>query len=138
MNKYTHAYTLAYIHLCIVCVCIVPFENENKQEPYSSLSACWRWAYKRLLIDSPHDPFGSDWQFVSDWSPRRQCPEGFLCIKAGRNPDYGYTSFDTFSWAFLSLFRLMTQDYWENLYQQVSFQKASMIELCLGAPMVSL
>ncbi|XP_072242385.1 sodium channel, voltage-gated, type I like, alpha b isoform X4 [Leuresthes tenuis] len=46
------------------------------------------------------------------------CPEGFVCIKAGRNPDYGYTSFDTFSWAFLSLFRLMTQDYWENLYQQ--------------------
>ncbi|XP_055019107.1 sodium channel, voltage-gated, type I like, alpha b [Boleophthalmus pectinirostris] len=46
------------------------------------------------------------------------CPEGFSCIKAGRNPDYGYTSFDTFSWAFLSLFRLMTQDYWENLYQQ--------------------
>uniref|UniRef100_A0AAR2IKV7 Sodium channel protein n=1 Tax=Pygocentrus nattereri TaxID=42514 RepID=A0AAR2IKV7_PYGNA len=48
----------------------------------------------------------------------RQCPEGFQCIKAGRNPDYGYTSFDTFSWAFLSLFRLMTQDFWENLYQQ--------------------
>ncbi|XP_061092051.1 sodium channel, voltage-gated, type I-like, alpha isoform X2 [Conger conger] len=47
-----------------------------------------------------------------------QCPEGYLCIKAGRNPDYGYTSFDTFGWAFLSLFRLMTQDYWENLYQQ--------------------
>uniref|UniRef100_A0A3Q2E0Z9 Sodium channel protein n=1 Tax=Cyprinodon variegatus TaxID=28743 RepID=A0A3Q2E0Z9_CYPVA len=46
------------------------------------------------------------------------CPEGFLCLKTGRNPDYGYTSFDTFSWAFLSLFRLMTQDYWENLYQQ--------------------
>ncbi|XP_062972505.1 sodium channel protein type 1 subunit alpha isoform X1 [Elgaria multicarinata webbii] len=46
-----------------------------------------------------------------------QCPEGYVCIKAGRNPNYGYTSFDTFSWAFLSLFRLMTQDYWENLYQ---------------------
>ncbi|KAJ3584304.1 hypothetical protein NHX12_014800, partial [Muraenolepis orangiensis] len=46
------------------------------------------------------------------------CPEGYICIKAGRNPDYDYTSFDTFSWAFLSLFRLMTQDYWENLYQQ--------------------
>ncbi|XP_051799245.1 sodium channel, voltage-gated, type I like, alpha b isoform X2 [Acanthochromis polyacanthus] len=46
------------------------------------------------------------------------CPEGFSCIKAGRNPNYGYTSFDTFSWAFLSLFRLMTQDFWENLYQQ--------------------
>ncbi|KAH0506818.1 Sodium channel protein type 9 subunit alpha [Microtus ochrogaster] len=47
-----------------------------------------------------------------------QCPEGYYCVKAGRNPDYGYTSFDTFSWAFLALFRLMTQDYWENLYQQ--------------------
>uniref|UniRef100_A0A8C0G2H6 Sodium channel protein n=1 Tax=Chelonoidis abingdonii TaxID=106734 RepID=A0A8C0G2H6_CHEAB len=46
-----------------------------------------------------------------------QCPEGYTCIKAGRNPNYGYTSFDTFGWAFLSLFRLMTQDYWENLYQ---------------------
>ncbi|KAL7881870.1 hypothetical protein AOLI_G00087190 [Acnodon oligacanthus] len=47
-----------------------------------------------------------------------QCPEGFVCRKAGRNPNYGYTSFDSFGWAFLSLFRLMTQDYWENLYQQ--------------------
>uniref|UniRef100_A0A8D1FD19 Sodium channel protein n=1 Tax=Sus scrofa TaxID=9823 RepID=A0A8D1FD19_PIG len=47
-----------------------------------------------------------------------QCPEGYICMKVGRNPDYGYTSFDTFSWAFLALFRLMTQDYWENLYQQ--------------------
>uniref|UniRef100_A0A8C8SWL3 Sodium channel protein n=1 Tax=Pelusios castaneus TaxID=367368 RepID=A0A8C8SWL3_9SAUR len=46
-----------------------------------------------------------------------KCPEGFECLKAGRNPNYGYTSYDTFSWAFLSLFRLMTQDYWENLFQ---------------------
>ncbi|XP_074892324.1 sodium channel protein type 4 subunit alpha isoform X2 [Buteo buteo] len=38
-------------------------------------------------------------------------------MKAGRNPNYGYTSYDTFSWAFLALFRLMTQDYWENLFQ---------------------
>nr|DBA25063.1 TPA: hypothetical protein GDO54_012636 [Pyxicephalus adspersus] len=47
-----------------------------------------------------------------------KCPEGFVCLKVGKNPNYGYTSFDTFGWAFLSLFRLMTQDYWENLYQQ--------------------
>ncbi|OCT63542.1 hypothetical protein XELAEV_18044638mg [Xenopus laevis] len=46
-----------------------------------------------------------------------KCPEGYICVKAGRNPNYGYTSFDTFNWAFLSLFRLMTQDCWENLYQ---------------------
>lgn len=49
----------------------------------------------------------------------RKCPEGFTCIKAGRNPNYGYTSYDSFGWAFLSLFRLMTQDYWENLFQLV-------------------
>ncbi|XP_068602035.1 sodium channel protein type 2 subunit alpha-like [Brachionichthys hirsutus] len=46
------------------------------------------------------------------------CPEGFACVRVGRNPDYDYTSFDSFGWAFLSLFRLMTQDAWENLYQQ--------------------
>ncbi|XP_053914135.1 sodium channel protein type 5 subunit alpha isoform X5 [Cuculus canorus] len=46
------------------------------------------------------------------------CPEGYKCFKAGENPDHGYTSFDTFGWAFLSLFRLMTQDCWERLYQQ--------------------
>ncbi|KAM7176582.1 sodium channel protein type 5 subunit alpha-like [Macrochelys suwanniensis] len=46
------------------------------------------------------------------------CPDKYVCLKVGENPDYGYTSFDTFGWAFLSLFRLMTQDYWERLYQQ--------------------
>ncbi|MEJ1271218.1 hypothetical protein NN561_002053 [Cricetulus griseus] len=59
---------------------------------------------------------GFDWEeYINNKS--RQCPEGYQCMKAGRNPNYGYTSFDTFSWAFLALFRLMTQDYWENLYQ---------------------
>ncbi|XP_048846270.1 sodium channel protein type 4 subunit alpha B [Brienomyrus brachyistius] len=46
-----------------------------------------------------------------------KCPEGYICIKAGRNPNYGYTSYDSFGWAFLALFRLMTQDFWENLFQ---------------------
>ncbi|XP_043851194.1 sodium channel protein type 9 subunit alpha-like [Dromiciops gliroides] len=48
-----------------------------------------------------------------------ECPEGYMCVKAGRNPDHGYTSFDTFSWAMMTLFRLMTLDYWETLYQQI-------------------
>uniref|UniRef100_A0A8C1LDA4 Sodium channel protein n=1 Tax=Cyprinus carpio TaxID=7962 RepID=A0A8C1LDA4_CYPCA len=46
-----------------------------------------------------------------------RCPEGYTCMKAGRNPNYGYTSYDNFGWAFLTLFRVMTQDYWENLFQ---------------------
>lgn len=50
----------------------------------------------------------------------RQCDEGYMCIQGfGGNPNYGYTSFDTFAWALLSAFRLMTQDNWEALYQQV-------------------
>ncbi|KAM9716338.1 sodium channel protein type 4 subunit alpha A isoform 1-T6 [Menidia menidia] len=47
------------------------------------------------------------------------CPEGYTCMKAGRNPNFGYTSFDSFGWAFLALFRLMTQDFWENLFQLI-------------------
>jgi len=48
------------------------------------------------------------------------CPSGYVCRKAGINPDDGYTNFDNFPWAMLCAFRLMTQDYWENLYQLVS------------------
>ncbi|XP_043930755.1 sodium channel protein type 2 subunit alpha-like isoform X2 [Protopterus annectens] len=62
-------------------------------------------------------PGAKDALLCGNASDAGQCPSGFMCMKAGRNPNYGYTSFDTFSWAFLSLFRLMTQDYWENLYQ---------------------
>ncbi|XP_068051865.1 sodium channel protein type 2 subunit alpha-like [Anomalospiza imberbis] len=58
-----------------------------------------------------------DFLLCGNSSDAGKCPEEFICVKAGKNPNYGYTSFDTFSWAFLSLFRLMTQDYWENLYQ---------------------
>ncbi|NWS56290.1 SCN5A protein, partial [Chunga burmeisteri] len=61
--------------------------------------------------------------FANDTAPlsiitSRICPPDYICLKIGPNPDYGFTSFDTFGWAFLSLFRLMTQDYWERLYQQ--------------------
>ncbi|KAF5910764.1 hypothetical protein HPG69_004853, partial [Diceros bicornis minor] len=64
------------------------------------------------VLDGQKDPL-----LCGNGSDAGQCPEGYICVKAGRNPNYGYTSFDTFSWAFLSLFRLMTQDFWENLYQ---------------------
>ncbi|XP_076822135.1 sodium channel protein type 4 subunit alpha B-like [Clavelina lepadiformis] len=46
-----------------------------------------------------------------------KCWDGYSCYEGGINPNFGYTSYDTFYWAFLSLFRLMAQDYWENLYQ---------------------
>lgn len=59
----------------------------------------------------------------------RKCPEGYTCMKAGRNPNFGYTSFDSFGWSFLALFRLMTQDYWENLFQLVGTSFISYIHI---------
>ncbi|XP_037379354.1 sodium channel protein type 7 subunit alpha [Talpa occidentalis] len=58
-----------------------------------------------------------------------QCPEGYVCVKAGANPDCGYTNFDSFGWALLALFRLMTQDFPEALYHQILYAsgKAYMI-----------
>uniref|UniRef100_A0A4X2KG78 Sodium channel protein n=1 Tax=Vombatus ursinus TaxID=29139 RepID=A0A4X2KG78_VOMUR len=71
---------------------------------------------------------GQIWESVEEYisSPGTRLPlgifgagaPGYHCLKAGENPDHGYTSFDSFGWAFLALFRLMTQDCWERLYQQ--------------------
>ncbi|XP_021341539.1 sodium channel protein para-like isoform X8 [Mizuhopecten yessoensis] len=48
------------------------------------------------------------------------CPENHTCIpQLHSNPNYNYTSFDHFGVALLCAFRLMTQDYWENLYMLV-------------------
>ncbi|GFT37955.1 sodium channel protein para [Nephila pilipes] len=53
-------------------------------------------------------------------SGARQCPPNSICLQGvGPNPNYGYTTFDSFPWALLSAFRLMTQDFWESLYQMV-------------------
>ena len=94
---------------------------------YSFLSAYLErhWALEHFkdftvgLNMTPTYPNGHIY-LMSGFSFHRKCPDGFECMKTGRNPNYGYTSFDTFGWAFLSLFRLMTQDYWENLYHQVN------------------
>ena len=63
------------------------------------------------------------------------CPDGFLCLAGyGSNPDYGqvsisainvvtntfffrFTSFDNFFQSYLCVFRIMTQDFWDNLYK---------------------
>uniref|UniRef100_A0A667ZUU4 Sodium channel protein n=1 Tax=Myripristis murdjan TaxID=586833 RepID=A0A667ZUU4_9TELE len=80
------------------------------------------WASLRDFINDEDNFYkvegAKDALICGNSSDSGKCPDGFDCLKAGRNPNYGYTSFDTFGWAFLSLFRLMTQDYWENLYHQ--------------------
>ncbi|XP_058472589.1 sodium channel protein type 4 subunit alpha B-like isoform X1 [Solea solea] len=80
------------------------------------------WASMKDFVNDEENFFkvegAKDALICGNSSDAGKCPDGFECLKAGRNPNYGYTSFDTFGWAFLSLFRLMTQDYWENLYHQ--------------------
>ncbi|ERE76465.1 sodium channel protein type 10 subunit alpha-like protein, partial [Cricetulus griseus] len=61
------------------------------------------------------------------------CPFGYICLKTSENPDFNYTSFDSFAWAFLSLFRLMTQDSWERLYQQQALEAAGQKKNFLSA-----
>uniref|UniRef100_A0A3P9P9S2 Sodium channel protein n=1 Tax=Poecilia reticulata TaxID=8081 RepID=A0A3P9P9S2_POERE len=63
-----------------------------------------------------HLPGQLDALLCGNGSDAGTCPDGYMCLKAGRNPNYGYTSYDSFGWAFLSLFRLITQDFWENLF----------------------
>ena len=52
--------------------------------------------------DDDDDDDDDDDEDDDDGGVFRVCPEGYVCLKAGRNPNYGYTSFDTFGWAFLA------------------------------------
>ena len=36
------------------------------------------------------------------------------------NPNYGFTKFDSFGWALLTSFQLITLDFWEDVYDKVS------------------
>ncbi len=52
----------------------------------------------------------------------RSCPHGYTCLgDVGGNPNFGYTSFDNLLWSMLTTFQLITLDYWENIYNMVSF-----------------
>uniref|UniRef100_A0A3B3TNE5 Sodium channel protein n=1 Tax=Poecilia latipinna TaxID=48699 RepID=A0A3B3TNE5_9TELE len=86
------------------CVLIPPLLHAN-----INLSLC-------LTDNYYHLPGQLDALLCGNSSDSGTCPDGYMCLKAGRNPNYGYTSYDSFGWAFLSLFRLMTQDFWENLF----------------------
>ncbi|XP_076985885.1 sodium channel protein type 11 subunit alpha isoform X1 [Tamandua tetradactyla] len=60
----------------------------------------------------------SEYKMCGTWMGSKACSEQFECCNTSINPDYGYTNFDQFHWSFLAMFRLVTQDSWEKLYQQ--------------------
>ena len=50
----------------------------------------------------------------------RPCPTNYTCLPdIGENPNYGYTNFDNIGWSMLISFQLLTQDYWEDVYNKV-------------------
>ena len=59
----------------------------------------------------------------------RHCSTNHSCLPdAGTNPNYGYTSFDHFGWAIMTSFQLVTLDFWENVYNNVSCLKFLCVE----------
>jgi len=54
------------------------------------------------------------------WRFFRHCPPDYVCLRAGPNPNHGFTNFDNFLWSMLTTFQLITLDYWENVYNMVS------------------
>uniref|UniRef100_A0A3P8SVJ8 EF-hand domain-containing protein n=1 Tax=Amphiprion percula TaxID=161767 RepID=A0A3P8SVJ8_AMPPE len=66
-------------------------------------------------VNHYHMPGHLDALLCGNSSDSGMCPEGTVCLRDGRNPTYGYTNFDSFGWSLLSVIRLMTHDFWENL-----------------------
>ncbi|XP_069572985.1 sodium channel protein type 4 subunit alpha B-like isoform X2 [Brachyistius frenatus] len=73
-----------------------------------------------------HLPHHHDALLCGNSSGAGVCPDGTVCLKAGQNPNYGYTSFDSYGSSLLSLFRLMTRDFWDNLVM-LTFRAAGVL-----------
>lgn len=79
---------------------------------WSSNSSHW--------VPEPNSEIYGAYRLCGNATGAQSCPQNYTCLQGfGPNPDYGYTSFDTFGWSLICSFRLMTQDYWEGLYMQV-------------------
>ncbi|CAF2903870.1 unnamed protein product [Rotaria sp. Silwood2] len=102
--------------------CVPTYESFFNSSNFSSVGFNMSYKLYEEEIKNEIHWYREDEVFVlcGNASGSRKCPPGYVCWKnRGNNPDYGYTSFDSYGWAMLSCFRLMTQDFWENLYQQV-------------------
>ncbi|XP_006869243.1 PREDICTED: sodium channel protein type 10 subunit alpha [Chrysochloris asiatica] len=93
--------------------CTLLYETANNSHGNHEWNFCHKGGDFQINKPGTTDPL-----LCGNGSDAGHCPTGYFCLKTAENPDFNYTSFDSFVWAFLSLFRLMTQDSWERLYQQ--------------------
>ena len=100
-----------------ICIRDVPWEQHAAEVAANLTDDIW---YSWVTNDTSwyvHPDLGTH-LICGNSSGAGTCPEGTHCLQGyGPNPNYGYTSFDDFGAAYLCAFRLMTQDFWENLYQ---------------------
>ncbi|KAM7002350.1 sodium channel protein type 4 subunit alpha B-like [Tautogolabrus adspersus] len=98
---------------------IMPFESKDNTTSYHGNGTGGSdFSYSEFLNDQVNFyiiPGHMDPLVCGNSSDSGICPEGFTCVRGGRNPNYGFTSFDTFGWSLLNMIRLLTQDFWDNL-----------------------
>ncbi|KAF0293556.1 Sodium channel protein type 10 subunit alpha [Amphibalanus amphitrite] len=89
--------------------CVLEPDTAEQWPQYSTNSTFW-------AIDNHTE----DFMLCGNGSGARLCPAGYVCLPGiGDNPNYGYTSFDTFLWSMLTTFQLITLDFWEDVYNKI-------------------
>jgi hypothetical protein len=93
-----------------ICILDFPFNDTEELIRWGNFSdENWaNWAYNESSWYV--NPDTGTYIMCGNSSGAGKCPLGTTCIQGfGPNPNYGYTSFDTFAQAYLCAFRLMTQ-----------------------------
>ncbi|CAF3299981.1 unnamed protein product [Rotaria socialis] len=99
--------------------CVPTYESFLNSSNFSSVgfNRSYEFYVKEMYIETYWYQKNEVYVLCGNATGSVKCPYGYVCWKdRGMNPNFGYTSFDNYGWAMLSCFRLMTQDYWENLY----------------------
>lgn len=102
------------------CVTFANFTYDNSTEGNDTLKSFDEAWYEWAMDTENWKQIEGTGEFLicGNASGAGECPSEYICINdTHTNPDFNFTHFDNFGTALLCTFRLMTQDFWENLYQ---------------------
>ncbi|XP_052697754.1 sodium channel protein para-like isoform X11 [Crassostrea angulata] len=102
------------------CVTFANFTYDNSTEGNDTLKSFDEAWYEWAMDTENWKKIEGTGEFLicGNASGAGECPSEYICINdTHTNPDFNFTHFDNFGTALLCTFRLMTQDFWENLYQ---------------------
>ncbi|GFY38898.1 sodium channel protein 60E [Trichonephila inaurata madagascariensis] len=93
--------------------CVLNFPRQNVSHRAYALHVHNRSSW---LLDADGQP-----SVCGNKTGSRRCPEGYACLPGiGENPNFGYTNFDSYGWALLTTFQLITLDFWEDVYNKIN------------------